>query len=436
MTGAALILAGHGSHISPNTAGIVWRYVDTLRRRGVAGEITACFWKEQPHFHQVLKTVTAPVVVVVPVLAAAGFFSRQVIPAEMRLAGSITRRDGRAIHYTPTLGEHPYVQRVVQQRVQAVLDAASLPPQDTAAVIIGHGTRRSAETRATTQRQVAHLQAQRLTAQVVDAYLDDDPDIPSIYHRTTAQHVIAVPFFLAEGSHTTQDVPQALGITHDNYPAHVNGRQVYYTPPIGTDEVICELILQLARDTGYAFAEYPSAALWAGFPQAGSDGLCAALAEAGTLIFGQLRLTPSEVAPVNSTRRVVLGDAPALRQHLREKPFRPLATAADLPADWVVEVESPAAVPAVVETVYPGVLADWAAQQRGSFRAERLADTLARQQGMFRQLAGADIAGGVARVCGRCVLRPAWHTIHTAPDELPCAAPCNHLLSDTREYAL
>ena len=35
---------------APNTAGIVWRYVDRLRRSSVADEVTACFWKEAPEF--------------------------------------------------------------------------------------------------------------------------------------------------------------------------------------------------------------------------------------------------------------------------------------------------------------------------------------------------------------------------------------------------
>ena len=96
----ALVLAGHGSHISPDTAGVVWSYVDQLRGWGVADEITACFWKEAPSFNQVLDTLVSEHVTVVPVFAAAGYFSQKVIPAEMGLEGPLTRRDGRTIHYT------------------------------------------------------------------------------------------------------------------------------------------------------------------------------------------------------------------------------------------------------------------------------------------------------------------------------------------------
>ncbi|MCY4147375.1 MAG: hypothetical protein OXF90_13015, partial [Chloroflexi bacterium] len=77
MSGVALVLAGHGSHISANTAGIVWGYVDRLRRMGVADEITACFWKEPPAFSQALGTLESSQVVIVPLFTANGYFTSQ-----------------------------------------------------------------------------------------------------------------------------------------------------------------------------------------------------------------------------------------------------------------------------------------------------------------------------------------------------------------------
>src|SRR5215813_8298367 len=105
----ALILAGHGSHISPSTAGIIWQRVDELRALGVADEITAAFWKEMPSFHGVIHSLNADDITIVPLFTAQGYFTRTVIPAEMGLDGAITRRDGRTLRYTRTLGEHPYL---------------------------------------------------------------------------------------------------------------------------------------------------------------------------------------------------------------------------------------------------------------------------------------------------------------------------------------
>ncbi|MFN8528773.1 MAG: CbiX/SirB N-terminal domain-containing protein [Anaerolineae bacterium] len=106
----ALILAGHGSHISPNTAGMVWDLVDGLRAADVdftANEITAAFWKEMPSFHQVLNTVTATDITVVPIFTANGYFTQTVIPSEMGPYGQHYQTE-RADHSlcTPPLSEH------------------------------------------------------------------------------------------------------------------------------------------------------------------------------------------------------------------------------------------------------------------------------------------------------------------------------------------
>jgi sirohydrochlorin cobaltochelatase len=442
----ALILAGHGSHISPNTAGVVWGYVDALRQQGVADEVTACFWKEQPYFHQVLQTVKSDNVVIVPMFTSTGYFSQQVIPAEMGFLGKGVgtasmlsdgnSKSSRKIYYTRTLGEHPYVGTIVKQRALDAMQHTGLVPDETAIVVIGHGTGRSSTTRQTTQHQVAILQESKIASHVVDAYLDDQPDIPSIYERTTASNLVVIPFFLAPGSHTTQDVPQALGMAYGDYPAQVNGREVYYTPPIGTDDVICDLILQLARDTGLPFVENPTGDVWGNFPQAGVEEFIAHVVLESNFIFGQLQISQQAVHPINSTQAVTLDNLSDLRQHVRGNPFRSLTTATDLSTDWIVPIEHIEQIPAVVETVYPGAIADWAANRQGILEIQPLAAVLQRQQGMFQSLANVD-SGTVARyvnsVCGQCSRYPTWYEGQTPPDRIPCSAACNHWLASIKE---
>src|SRR3954452_2873879 len=117
----ALVLAGHGSHITPSTAGVVWKHVDRLRAMGVADEVTAAFWKEMPSFHAVLDTLESDDITIVPLFTAQGYFTQTVIPMEMGLEGPITRRGGRTIRYTRTLNEHPYLSTVVQRRIDDAL---------------------------------------------------------------------------------------------------------------------------------------------------------------------------------------------------------------------------------------------------------------------------------------------------------------------------
>lgn len=480
MTKTALILAGHGSHISPHTAGLVWSYVDTLRARGIADEITACFWKEQPAFSQVLDTVTADQIVVVPVFTAQGYFANTVIPAEMGLTGTVTQRDGRTITYTATLGEHPELKNIMQQRIQALMDAENLDPLTVAVAVIGHGTPRSRSSRDAAAEQAQQLRDSEIVAEVVAVYLDDDPAIDTIYHTTTAPNIIAVPYFLAPGSHVTIDVPNALGLPSDaaqaklyftnesnshnakiegsespvkqernrnNYgdyytkgqvinnpkSSYIHSRQVFYVDPIGTDLTMVNIILDLACTSGLPFDSQPADEAWRHISQAGVAVLLDTVRSQGEYRFGQLRFTLDAVRSEDaSAEAVVIDSLPKLRQYIRENPFRPLTTSDDLPGGWVFPLPSPEMLPAVVETVYPGALANWAAQQNGTFKAETLADVIQWQTGMFKRvqsLTQDTVAAMVKSTCGRCICHPAWYETKIPIDRVPCKSPCNWWLS-------
>ncbi len=432
----ALVLAGHGSHLSPQTADVVWRCVDQLRALGVADEITAAFWKETPSFSTVFNSLTADDITIVPLFTAQGFFTREVIPAEMRLAGAQTGRGGRHIRYARTLSEHPYLGEVVRRRVVTALRDYGLAPAQTAVTVIGHGTRRSPESRAAAQAQAEALRAAGLVAEVVATYLDDAPAIDEVYTLTRQPNIIAVPFFLALGSHTTTDVPRALGLSPGQTRGALHGRQVCYTEPVGTGESLVEAVLALAREAGAPLPGLRPGSAWDCFPAAGRDELMRAVLAAGVLPFGQLALTPSEVSVTGDTgAKITLKDPAALRSLVRESPFRPLATARDLPGGWRVPVDSAAKLHAVVETVYPGAAADWSAHQTGRFVALALEQTIARQVGMFRPLADFAAVGDVAaQVCGRCVRHPTWFAGASPAGALPCAEACNVWLSAAKDW--
>lgn len=425
MTGTALILAGHGSHISPETAGIVWEQVDKLRALNVADEVTAAFWKETPSFHDVIATLAAEDVTILPLFTAQGYFTQTVIPAEMGLTGRVTQRDGRTIRYAPTLSEHPFLARVVRSRVADALARSGAAPSDVAVAIIGHGTRRSAESRRATEEQAEAVRD--LAAETLAVYLDDSPSIPDIFRLTEKPVIVAVPFFLALGSHTTIDVPAQLGLAPGETTGQVQGRAVFYTPPVGVGGDLGAAVLEIARDSGAPLRQPSPGSAWDGFPSVGREALIEAVRAAGWIEFGQLTLSLHEVRPteLDLDREIVEFDAPAaLRDHVRRAPFRPLATSADLRRDWIARVGKRTDIHAIVETVYPGAVADWA--QRGTLAITSLETLAARQTGMYQgigQLSAPLRADLVRDVCGACVRHPTWHDGIREP--IPCAEACN-----------
>ncbi|MDE2776222.1 MAG: DR2241 family protein [Chloroflexota bacterium] len=438
MSGTALILAGHGSHISANTGGIVWAYVDRLRSWAVADEITACFWKEAPAFSQVLDTVEANDVVIVPVFSARGYFTSDVLPSELGLSGECATRDGKTIRLTRPVGEHPKLQSIVEGRLRATIERFGLQPEETAAAIIGHGTRRNRQSRDSARHQARRIRELNWLSEAIDAYLDDEPDIPSVYRRTRAANIIALPYFVADGSHVRQDIPRALGIAELDTVNRVEDRAVYYCEPVGSDESVPHLILDLARETGLPFERKEAAGEWRNYPRAGRRALLQALESETILQFGQVMVShESAWHCANRERGRAITSPAALRAYAREDPFRALATSADLPAGWRVDLGEPNDAQAVIETVYPGLVADWAASRRGSLKCESLQEIGLRQNGMFKdihRLPPDVIEMTLDKICGNCVREPAWWSpVSSASAALPCRSACNLWLTTARQ---
>lgn len=449
----AVVLLGHGSHISPNTAATVWEAVDALRALGIADEIAAGFWKELPGFSRVLDTLTADDVTLLPMFTAQGYFTRQVIPGEIPLNlpltpqpplpafGGFARKRGegestRRIRMARTLGEHPRIGEIIEQRARDAIAQHGLAPSEVAVAVIGHGTKNNPTSRAATESQADRLRGLGIAAEVAAVYLDDDPEIPTVYETTSAPVIVAVPYFLAAGSHTVIDVPEALGLPDGLTDAQLNGRRVVYTPPIGADGGLTDILLALLADAGADVTPKPVRSVWDGAPSAGRDLFLAALRESGTLTFGALTITAHEVRCGDGGDLPTLTTPAQVRAAVRTDPFRPLVTVRDMPNRWRVTVESPEQAHAVVETVYPGLIADWAAEQRGALRVVDLPTVAARQKGMFRPLvnfSAADEAALCGEICAGCILSPRWARLGAAGGGLPCAEPCNFYLSAAKE---
>lgn len=429
----AIILAGHGSHISPETGGLVWRQVDRLRALGIADEVTAAFWKEQPSFHTVLGTLVSDDITVIPMFTATGYFTQTVIPTEMGFHEKLRDSNAVNVRYARHLGDHPAMSEMLLRRVRQVMADEQLEPGDTAIAVIGHSTKRNLQSRLATIAQVEALQRQNVAAEVIAVYLDDEPEIPSAYQLARARNLIAVPYFLANGSHTTIDVPRELGLRQGSFREQIDGRNVFYTAAMGDDDSLTSMIVDLAAEAGAKVQPRNVNSLGHSFPQRGSQRFVQTILQQGEVRFGELCIKPDRIHVWNDPSPIDRIDSFSdLRAAVREKPFRPLASSLGLPTGWFVDIDEPWKLHAVVETIYPGVIAAWAAGEE--FTPNDFVRVIERQTGQFRALAGMSFSRRedlVDRVCGSCILQPTWH-IRTRSG-IPCAEPCNLWLSEALE---
>jgi sirohydrochlorin cobaltochelatase len=237
----AIVLAGHGSLVSPETGGLVRRAADLLREWGVADEATSAFWKERPSFSSVADSLESNKIIVVPVFAARGWYVDVVLPRELAKG----RKD---VEYaiTPPIGEHPRMAELIEEAARS--GVAKRNRDEAAIVVVGHGTSKHSGSRDTTIAAVDKLRAKQIAAEVNAAFLDDEPTICDAVETCRSPHLVVVPNFIAQGEHASEDVPAA--VSEASAKRTIRTRSLQYIPPKLTAEELAKIAWELVRRSG------------------------------------------------------------------------------------------------------------------------------------------------------------------------------------------
>jgi sirohydrochlorin cobaltochelatase len=251
---AALIIVGHGSTVNADSSAPTLDHAEEILRRGAFGEVQVAFWKEEPSLRQVLHMVEAREIYVVPNFISEGYFTRMVIPRELELSGRLTEREGRVIKYCEPVGSHPRMTELLLRRAAEV--APGVDPAETSLFIVGHGTDLNDNSAAAAKREVERIGATGRYAEVLNAYMEEPPLIAEWDRLASQPNVVVVPFFIADGLHSYQDIPVLLGIETETgetasrraafrqNPYRLRGRTLYFASSIGTEPAFAEVILE------------------------------------------------------------------------------------------------------------------------------------------------------------------------------------------------
>lgn len=484
---AALILVGHGSTLNPDSSAPTHAHADRIRALGLFAEVACCFWKEEPNMREVFEMVDSPVIYIVPNFISEGYFCQDVLPRELRLDGPVTRRDGKTIYYCDPVGVHANMQRLLLQRAEEI--APGVPRAQTGLVIVGHGTGLNENSTRAIQEQVRLIRSGgHGFAEVVDAYMEQAPFVADWDKLTSAPHVVVVPFFIADGLHSYQDIPVLLGIVEETgaalsegggfggNPHALRGRQLYYSNAIGTEPLLAEVILDQVED----FDRRHQIEQYTGSPAStpAASAIHAALSDAlaaGELVIGEVLvrrhphgfcLSHAADAHAESLEEFVGAEtARTIAQRSADGKFRPLHSAPTLRRGWRLRVPDLAALRLALDFLYPAALGLWAAHQSGTLRASTLRGYLGRQTGMYRfanRISDEQACAMTARVCHQdhCLRRILWtlreeesmsgpaatKTAESAghapaatdfPNRIPllCVEPCPFILGEARRLA-
>ncbi len=238
---ATLLLVGHGSHLNAHSSEAVHAHALRLAEQGAYAEVRVAFWKEEPALSRALDGCGTSDVVVVPVFMSEGYFTNEVIPAELGLDGPGARRDAGTVRVTRPVGVHPSLADIVVRRA---LDAGACERH--AVFVLGHGTPRNPASSRNVYAQVERVRATDRFAEVIAVFTDQDPNVAEIGTLTERDRITVVPFFAAEGWHVGETI-RSQTARGDRTSGPADGR-VRYTAPVGTHPAIAEVIEELARE--------------------------------------------------------------------------------------------------------------------------------------------------------------------------------------------
>ncbi|MDQ3621202.1 MAG: cobalamin biosynthesis protein CbiX [Verrucomicrobiota bacterium] len=252
---SALVIVGHGSTINPDSSAPTYEHAEAIARGGAFGEVLCAFWKEEPSLRQVLHMIDRDDIYVVPNFISEGYFTRTIIPRELGLAGAITRQGSRTIKYCDPVGNHERMTEVLLHRAAEI--APGVPPAETSLFIVGHGTDLNDNSATAAKRETQRIRERGSYAEVRNAYMEEEPLISEWEASSTRPNVVVVPFFIADGLHSYEDIPVLLGIREKSRgaasadaqevfrrnPYRLRGRTLYYASAIGTEPLFAEVIL-------------------------------------------------------------------------------------------------------------------------------------------------------------------------------------------------
>ena len=268
---SALLIVAHGSTVNPDSSAPTLAHAAEIRRRGIFADVGCAFWKEEPSLRDALflfDPESVREVYVVPNFISEGYFTQTVVPRELQLNGRITKRsNGQIWTYCDPVGNHPMMTELLLRRAREI--APAVPENEATLLIVAHGTDLNENSAVAAKREAEKIRALGNYATVLNVYMEEPPLVSNWRKLTKTPNVVVVPFFISDGLHSYEDIPELLGIAvaagvdrgrpgsappvtrscgeiFRGNPHRIDGRNLFYAPSIGTDPGFAHIIVEQA----------------------------------------------------------------------------------------------------------------------------------------------------------------------------------------------
>ena len=251
----AVILAAHGSSKDVRINRPMFELAHRIKASGRFATATPAFLDGQPQMQHIVGEIGQNTIVVIPFMSSCGYYTDVVFPRHLASAN-------KQIRIADPIGLHPDLSRLVHDDIRMLVAQAP----SASVIVTGHGTRRNKKSCRTTIKLVQDLRQRLPGTDIRFAFIDQQPYVRHVIGNTADRDIIAVPFLMGLGAHTTNDLPRAFGyrdLTADilenalefpycwQTPIGGNNRTVFFAQPVGTYRAWNDLCVSLAIELSH-----------------------------------------------------------------------------------------------------------------------------------------------------------------------------------------
>lgn len=227
----ALLIAAHGERSRHANNDGVRRIARAVSARGLVAEVGVGFINGAPGIGEALAALSAPGVIVYPLFASSGYFTRDRLVQLLDEANA----GGRNVEVLPPLGLDPGLPDLVLDRASEVARENGFAPEASSVILLAHGSRRNSASRAATEQVADAIKRRAAFKNVSIALLEQRPFLNEAMAAVQGPATV-VGMFSGEGMHGASDAPRLI--------AELNRSDVVYAGVIGNVAGIENLVVR------------------------------------------------------------------------------------------------------------------------------------------------------------------------------------------------
>ena len=227
--GVALLIAAHGERSEGATNDGVRRIAQAVSAHRLVAEIGVGFINGTPTIRGAFTALAAPRIIVYPLFASSGYFTRDRLVQLLDEAND----QGRRVEVLPPLGLDPGLPGLVLDHATKVARESGLAPESCTLILLAHGSRRNTASREATEQVARAIEGRAGFRGIAIALLEERPFMDEAMALVQGPAVV-VGMFSGEGMHGASDAPRLI--------AELNRNDVVYAGVIGNVAGIADIV--------------------------------------------------------------------------------------------------------------------------------------------------------------------------------------------------